>query len=161
MSPPSASKPRSHHRMNSSALPRPARKSRKRRTKSSNAQMGEEEYMSKEGPLEVVETGIEIVPERGIDLNTDKFKAIMQFSEQTEKIGRALDNIRKFVLARALPGDWVRHGDNLNLTGPASERVLSALGLMGVEASFMNWRYWKDTGTVKIGDYFVWYYEAD
>lgn len=109
---------------------------------------------------EAVETEIDVTPQAGSELNLNKFQAIMQFSEQTEKIGRALDNIRKFTLARALPGDWVRHGDNINLSGPGAERVLSALGLMGITSSFTGWKYWKDTGTDKLGDYYVWYYEA-
>jgi hypothetical protein len=117
--------------------------------------------MSKENLPELAETELDIVTPTGVELNQNKFQAIMQFAEQTEKIGRALDSIRKFTLNRALPGDWVRHGDNLNLSGPAAERVISALALMGVSASFTNWRYWKDTGTDKNGEWFVWFYEAD
>lgn len=110
---------------------------------------------------EVVEKDLEIAPQHSVELNQSKFDAIIKFAEQTEKIGRSLDNIRKFTLSRALPGDWVRHGDNLNLTGPAAERILSALGLMGISASFTNWKYWKDNGVDKNGEWFCWFYEAD
>lgn len=116
-----------------------------------------------EQTTEVPERELEIVhpPDNGLELNQAKFDAILRFSEQTEKVGRALDNIRKFALGRALPGDWVQHGENINPTGPGADRILSALGLMGVEATFTNWRYWKDTGTDKNGEWFVWWYEAD
>lgn len=116
--------------------------------------------MSTDQLTETVEADVEVSPLTTNELNVNKFQAIMQFSEQTEKIGRALDNIRKFTLSRALPGDWVRHGDNLNLSGPGAERILSALGLMGISSSFTGWKYWKDTGMDKLGDYYVWYYEA-
>lgn len=110
---------------------------------------------------EAVETEIETLPQARLELNQSKFDAMLRFAEQADKIGRTLDTIRTFVMKRALPGDWVQHGDNINLSGPGAERVLSALGLMNIEASFTNWRYWKDTGTDKLGDWFVWWYEAD
>lgn len=114
-----------------------------------------------EKTTEAVETEIETLPQPRLELNQSKFDAMIRFADQADKIGRTLDTIRSFVLKRALPGDWVRHGDSINLSGPGAERVLSALGLMNIEASFTNWRYWKDTGTDKIGDWFVWWYEAD
>ena len=117
--------------------------------------------MSKDQLPEIVEKDMEIVQPQRLELNQSKFDAMIRFAEQADKIGRTLDTIRKFVLNRALPGDWVRHGDNINLSGPGAERVLSALGLMNIEASFTNWKYWKDTGTDKNGDWFVWWYEAD
>ncbi len=110
---------------------------------------------------EVVDKSLDVAPQQGLELNQSKFDAMIRFAEQADKIGRTLDTIRKFVLNRALPGDWVRHGDNINLSGPGAERVLSALGLMNIEASFTSWKYWKDTGTDKHGDWFVWWYEAD
>lgn len=111
---------------------------------------------------EVVDKSLDVVPtQAGLELNQSKFDAMIRFAEQADKIGRTLDTIRKFVLNRALPGDWVQHGDNINLSGPGAERVLSALGLMNIEASFTKWTYWKDTGTDKLGDWFVWWYEAD
>lgn len=110
---------------------------------------------------EVVDEGIETLPQPRLELNQSKFDAMIRFAEQADKIGRTLDTIRTFVMKRALPGDWVQHGENINLSGPGAERVLSSLGLMNIEASFTNWRYWKDTGTDKLGDWFVWWYEAD
>lgn len=110
---------------------------------------------------ESVEAEIEIVQPQRMELNQSKFDSMIRFAEQADKIGRTLDTIRNFVMKRALPGDWVQHGDSINLSGPGAERVLSALGLMNIEASFTNWRYWKDTGTDKLGDWFVWWYEAD
>ena len=111
---------------------------------------------------EAVESEMEVVAQtRTMELNQSKFDAMIKFAEQADKIGRTLDTIRSFVLKRALPGDWVQHGNNINLSGPGAERVLSALGLMNIESSFTNWKYWKDTGTDKLGDYYVWWYEAD
>lgn len=118
--------------------------------------------MSKDQQTEIVEKEVEIMPQpQRLELNQSKFDAMIRFADQADKIGRTLDTIRKFVLSRALPGDWVQHGNNINLSGPGAERVLSALGLMNIEASFTNWKYWKDTGTDKNGDWFVWWYEAD
>ncbi len=112
---------------------------------------------------EAVEQEIEIVQPKQLDMNQAKFDAMIRFADQSDKIGRALDTTRAFVMKRALPGDWVQHGDNINLSGPGAERVLSALASLpfGITASFTNWRYWKDTGTDKLGDWFVWWYEAD
>lgn len=118
--------------------------------------------MSKDAALETTETGagvLEVAP--AIQLNASKFDAIIQFSQQTEKIGRALDNIRNFVLGRAFPGDWIRFGDKLEMSGPAAERVISSLAMMGVSVSFTTWKYWKDSGTDKNGEWFTWYYQAD
>lgn len=116
--------------------------------------------MSKEVTVEVdPRRELEIAP--SIEINQAKFDAIIQFAQQAEKMGRALDSIRNFVLGRAFPGDWVRFGDKLELSGPAAERVVSSLALMGVPVSFTNWRYWKDTGSDKNGEWFTWWYEAD
>lgn len=112
------------------------------------------EVIEQEGEKE-----LEIAPQ--VQLNATKFDAIIAFSERTEKIGRALDNIRNFVLGRAFPGDWVRFGEKLELSGPAAERVISSLALMGVSVSFTGWKYWKDTGTDKNGEWFTWWYQAD
>lgn len=108
---------------------------------------------------ELVDREVETLP--SIELNQSKLDALIQFSQQTDKIGKALDRIRAFVMARALPGDWVQHDDKINVTGPAAERILSSLGLMGVPVSFTKWEYAKDTGTDKNGDWFNWTYWAD
>ncbi len=102
---------------------------------------------------------LEIAP--SVVLNSQKFDAIIQFAQQAEKMGRALDTMRNFVLGRAFPGDWVRFGDKLELSGPAAERVISSLAMMGVPVSFTGWKYWKDTGTDKNGDWYTWWYQAD
>lgn len=121
--------------------------------------------MAEKDTPEAADTSLDVhVPQGGVallDANQTKFEAIIRFAEQTEKIGRALDNIRTFVLKRAFPGDWLRFGDKIEMSGAACERILSALGMSGVEASFTNWRYWKDTGNDKNGEWFVWFYEAD
>lgn len=96
-----------------------------------------------------------------VQLNVNKFDAIIAFSEKTEKFGRALDNIRNFVLGRAFPGDWIRFGDKLELSGPAAERIISSLAMMGVSVSFTNFKYWKDVGADKNGEWFTWFYQAD
>lgn len=108
---------------------------------------------------EVVDRELEVAP--SIELNQSKLDALIQFSQQTEKIGKALDRIRTFIMGRALPGDWVQHGDKINVSGPAAERILSSLGLMGVPVTFDGWNYAKDTGTDKNGDWFNWTYWAN
>lgn len=117
--------------------------------------------MSKDALPEQTDTSLEVIAP-DVELNRDKLNALIEFAERADKLGTALDNIRKFVLKRALPGDWVQHGDNLNLTGPGAERVLMSLGLTGqIKVSLTGWKYWKDTGTDKNGEWFVWWYEAD
>lgn len=112
-----------------------------------------------EKTAEIVEHDIETLP--SIELNQSKLDALIQFSQQTEKIGKALDRIRTFIMGRALPGDWVQHGDKINVSGPAAERILSSLGLMGVPVNFSEWGYAKDTGSDKNGDWFNWTYWAN
>lgn len=113
------------------------------------------------------EKAVEVDPSRelevapSIEINQSKFDAIIQFAQQSQKMGKALDSIRTFVLGRAFPGDWVRFGDKLELSGPAAERVVSSLAMMGVPVSFTNWKYWKDTGSDKNGEWFTWWYQAD
>lgn len=116
--------------------------------------------MSKESTVELDPSReLEIAP--SIKINQAKFDAIIQFAQQSQKMGKALDSIRTFVLGRAFPGDWVRFGDKLELSGPAAERVVSSLAMMGVPVSFTNWKYWKDTGSDKNGEWFTWWYQAD
>lgn len=115
--------------------------------------------MGKEDVPEVVDREIEVIP--NITLNQSRIDAMIQFSEQSERFGRALDNNRKFALNRAWNGDFVQHGDKVNVTGPGAERVLSAYAQMGVPVSFLNWEYHKDTGTDKYGDWYTWWYSAD
>ncbi len=115
--------------------------------------------MSKDQLPELVEKDVETLP--SIELNQSKFDALIQFSQQTEKLGKALDRIRAFLLGRALPGDFVQHGDTIGPTGPATERMLSALGLMGVPVTFSRWDSNKTTGADKAGDWYDWEYSAD
>jgi hypothetical protein len=119
--------------------------------------------MAEKETVEVSADLIQAVPHGGPvgELNVGKFAAIQKFAAEAEQIGKALDTVRKFVLGRAFPGDWVRFGDKIEMGGAAADRILSSLGLMGVEASFTHWQSWKDTGTDKNGSWFVWYYKAD
>lgn len=114
--------------------------------------------------IEVPETGLEVVQtgSSAVDnLNDEKINAIIRLAEQTEKLGKALDTIRKFVLGRALPGDFVKFSAQggegyLSLVGAGAERIASALGI-----SFLNFSDEKDSGTDKNGQWFTWRYKCD
>lgn len=107
---------------------------------------------------------LEIVPQTKpgeVALNQAKIDSVIRFAEQSEKFGKALDTIRRFMLQRAYPGDFVLFDDKLSLSGPAAERMVSALALMGVSVSFTNWRSTKSDGEDKNGKWLTWFYEAD
>jgi hypothetical protein len=92
----------------------------------------------------------------------DKYDTIIRMAERVETLGLALDKIRKFVLGRSLPGDWVKFGEkdkngNLELTWPGAMRIANALGI-----SFTNWREpWKETGVDSNGPHYSWWYMCD
>ena len=97
-----------------------------------------------------------------VDLNQSSFDAIVKFSEQTEKIEKALDKVRGFFMRRAFSGDFVSHnGKTVNVSGPGAERILSSLGLMGVGWSLTDWSKHKDEGSDKNGDWYVHWYDAE
>lgn len=106
---------------------------------------------------------LEIIPKSvgEVQINQSKLDSIIKFAEQSEKLGKALDTTRRFMLNRAYPGDFVLFGDKLSLSGPGAERMISALALMGVEVAFKNWKSWKDDGEDKNGKWFTWFYQAD
>lgn len=119
----------------------------------------------KEVETEAQGRDLEVIPQqepsKDVQLNQDKFEAVLKFADNAERNAKALDTIRDFMMKRAFPGDFVQFEDKLSLSGPASERMVSALALMGVSVSFTSWRSWKDTGEDKNGKWFTWYYEAN
>lgn len=109
---------------------------------------------------ETEDRALEVVSD--MDLNQSAFNAIVKFSEQTEKIEKALDKVRGFFMRRAYSGDFVTHnGKTVNASGPGSERILSSLGLMGVGWSLTDWQKQKDEGNDKNGDWYAWWYSAE
>lgn len=109
---------------------------------------------------ETEDRALEVASE--MDLNQSAFNAIVKFSEQTEKIEKALDKVRGFFMRRAYSGDFVTHnGKTVNVSGPGSERILSSLGLMGVGWSLTDWQKQKDEGSDKNGDWYAWWYSAE
>jgi hypothetical protein len=116
--------------------------------------------MEKAEVMEAPESALEVVGDQ--NLNQSSYDAIIKFSEQTEKIGKALDSTRKFMLNRACNGDFITHnGKTVNVNGPGSERILSALGLMGVAWSLTDWKKYKDEGHDANGAWFTWWYSAE
>lgn len=104
----------------------------------------------------------EVVEAPNLDLNQSSFDAIVKFSEQTAKIGKALDETRTFFFKRAFSGDFVSHnGKTVNVSGPGAERILSALGLMGVSWSLTNWEKHKDEGDDANGKWYTHWYSAE
>lgn len=108
------------------------------------------------GKAEATEIDAEVVPEPGALALNQEFEGIIRLADRLDNIGKAKDKIRRFVLGRAYPGDWIRFGDKCELGGPGAERVASDLGV-----SFRNWRDWKDSGGDENGKWYTWWYETD
>jgi hypothetical protein len=94
-------------------------------------------------------------------MEDDQFQTIIRLAQHSEELGKAFDKLRKFVLARALPGDWVRFGSDgkpgyLELSGAGSFRIASVLGI-----SWTNWKSWKEQGTDPKGEWITWWYQCD
>ncbi len=102
----------------------------------------------------------DVIEAANLDLNQSSFDAIVKFSEQTERIGKALDNTRSFFFKRAFSGDFVSHNSK-TVSGPGAERILSALGLMGVSWSLTNWEKHKDEGEDANGKWYTHWYSAE
>lgn len=110
----------------------------------------------------LADTPEDAIETASLDLNQSAFDAIVKFSEQTVKIGNALDNVRAFFFKRAFSGDFVSHnGKTVNVSGPGAERILSSLGLMGVSWSLTQWEKHKDEGRDNNGDWYTHWYSAE
>jgi hypothetical protein len=114
---------------------------------------------------EIHETTMEsaaIVPEAfHPTTNEDQIQTIHRIAEQSEELGKSFDKVRRFILQRALQGDWVRFGSEgkpgyLELTGAGSFRIASVIGI-----SWTNWKSWKEQGTDAKGDWITWWYQCD
>lgn len=94
-------------------------------------------------------------------MEDDQFQNIIRLAQHSEELGKAFDKLRRFVLQRALPGDWVRFGSEgkpgyLELSGAGSFRIASVLGI-----SWTNWKSWKEQGTDPKGGWITWWYQCD
>ena len=114
--------------------------------------------MSSETLPEVVDRELDVAPV--VEINAQAVDRMIAVSKKLPEMARAIEAIRLYGLKATLPGDFARFGDKVELTGPGSERVLSAVGMAGVNVSFTEWSYFKDTGTDKNGDYYYWWYSA-
>lgn len=115
-----------------------------------------------ENKVALADTPEDAIETASLDLNQSAFDAIVKFSEQTDKIGKALDNVRAFFFKRAFSGDFVSHnGKTVNVSGPGAERILSSLGLMGVSWSLTSWEKHKDEGRDTNGDWYTHWYSAE
>lgn len=90
----------------------------------------------------------------------DKYQNLLDVADKIEAVGKACDKIRRFVLGRALQGDWVRFGTEgkpgfLELSGAGSFRIASILGI-----SWTKWKSWKEQGTDTKGAWYTWWYEC-
>ena len=118
--------------------------------------------MNEKSVVPLADTPEDEIEVANLDLNQNAFDAIVKFSEQTDKIGKALDNVRAFFFKRAFSGDFVSHnGKTVNVSGPGSERILSSLGLMGVSWSLTGWDKHKDEGDDANGKWYTHWYSAD
>ncbi len=107
---------------------------------------------------EVVDRELDVVT--SVELNTHAIDQMIAVSKKLPQAAEAVKAIREYGLKATLPGDFVRFGDKVELTGPGAERVLGAVGQAGVSMSFTGWSYTKDTGTDKNGNYYYWWYSA-
>ena len=113
--------------------------------------MGETEVLS---PRE----STDLIPLAPADpnLNVNKFEAVIRLAEQVDKIAGALDKVRKLVLSRCLPGDWVRFGDKIECSAAAAERMRTIVGLC-----FTHWTSWREDWEDNNGKGFTWWYRAN
>ena len=91
---------------------------------------------------------------------TSQIDATIALAARVEELGKAMDKIRRFILSRALPGDWVRFkgpsGEGmLSLSGAGAERVAAALGV-----NYKGWTSTKEIGTDEHGPWLLWRYEC-
>jgi len=109
---------------------------------------------------ELVEHGSNMPARQEPGFSEDRIDAICKLGENVERLGKAMDKIRRFVLARALPGDWCKFGDGttsyLELSSAGAERIGNDLGI-----GFTGWKSWKEEGEDKLGRWFYWYYSCD
>lgn len=129
--------------------------------------MGKPETIAAEAEVVTPEEDAGSIANVPQDLTQDRIQAIIDMAERTEALGNALDKIRKFILARALPGDFVvfREIDKqtgeakegrVELIGAGSDRIATALGI-----SFKNWSDEKVSWTDKKGSAYTWRYYCD
>lgn len=119
---------------------------------------------------EVIETTATIVddsnPGVGLNLATSQAQVneFVHIAGELEKIKRAHDQIIRFILSIAWPGDWVRfRGPNgegmLSLSGAGSERIAS---ILGVNFRWLNnGRGEKESGTDELGNWYTWTYTCE
>ncbi len=111
-----------------------------------------------EATPEIVDRELDVVTT--VELNMDAVDRMIAVSKKLPQMALAAKAIREYGIAATLSGDFVRFGDKVELTGPGAERILGAVGQAGVNMSFTEWSYTKDTGTDKNGDYYYWWYSA-
>ena len=117
--------------------------------------------MNKETEDTTVEN-LPLVPETFTPIvDNDQYQTIIRLAQHTEELGKAIDKLRRFVLGRALQGDWVRFASEgkpgfLELSGAGSFRIASVLGI-----SWTNWKSWKEQGTDSKGEWITHWYQCD
>lgn len=94
-------------------------------------------------------------------LTDDKIDAIIRLAHRTAELGAAMDKLQRFVLSRALAGDFVAFGNGndakVELTGAGAMRIARDIGV-----SFSNWQTPKRTdGEDSRGKWFEWEYACD
>lgn len=101
------------------------------------------------------EAGAEILgPTEG--LNEDKYEALLLLADRIESVVMAQNKIRTALLKSAMPGDFVRFGDKVELTGPGAERIAANIGISIIGITDDK-TAWKDGN----GDAYTWRYIGD
>jgi hypothetical protein len=110
------------------------------------------------GEIEPMSTGVAAAG----GMTVQRVDTIIDLANRLEPLGAAMDKLQRFVLSRALTGDFVKFtGDDgsetLELVGAAAERVARDIGI-----SFTNWRQPRRlSGEDKHGGWFEWWYQCD
>jgi hypothetical protein len=95
-------------------------------------------------------------------LSDDRINGIIQLSKRVTELGQAMDTLQRFVLSRALTGDFVQFKSPdgsayVELVGAGALRIARDLGI-----SFKNWADPVRTcGSDKYGEWFAWEYSCD
>jgi hypothetical protein len=117
---------------------------------------------------EVIETTASLVDDSkpagvGLDLatSTDQVNELVRMAGELDKIKKAYDQIIRFILSIALPGDWVRFrgpsGEGmLSLSGSGAERIASIMGVNFEWVDDNGRRGVKESGTDELGNWYTW-----
>lgn len=113
------------------------------------------------GKTELLAGGQAEVLEHPADLNKGKYDSLLALADKIDAVVAAQSKIRTALLRVAMPGDFVKFGEKVELTGPGSERIGAAIGMnvSGIRDEKQSWDdkngsafTWRYIGNVSVGN---------